>query len=33
VISPTGLDGLKALELADAAVQSMQTGMEVKVSI
>ena len=33
VISPTGLDGLKALELADAAVKSMQTGMEVKVSV
>jgi myo-inositol 2-dehydrogenase/D-chiro-inositol 1-dehydrogenase len=33
VISPSGLDGLKALELADAAVKSMQTGSEVKVSV
>jgi myo-inositol 2-dehydrogenase/D-chiro-inositol 1-dehydrogenase len=32
-ISPTGLDGLKALELADAAVKSVATGAEVKVSV
>ena len=33
VISPSGIDGLKALELADAAVKSMQTGTEIKVSV
>jgi myo-inositol 2-dehydrogenase/D-chiro-inositol 1-dehydrogenase len=33
VISPTGLDGLKALELADAAFASMKSGAEVKVSV
>jgi myo-inositol 2-dehydrogenase/D-chiro-inositol 1-dehydrogenase len=32
-ISPTGLDGLKALELSDAAVKSVATGAEVKVSV
>lgn len=32
-MSPSGLDGLKALELADAAVKSIQTGQEVKVSV
>ena len=32
-ISPTGLDGLKALELADAAVKSMQSKTEISVSI
>lgn len=32
-MSPSGLDGLKALELADAAVKSVQTGQEVKVSV
>jgi len=32
-MSPSGVDGLKALELADAAVKSMQTGQEVKVSV
>jgi myo-inositol 2-dehydrogenase/D-chiro-inositol 1-dehydrogenase len=32
-MSPSGIDGLKALELADAAVNSMQTGREVKVSV
>ena len=32
-ISPNGQDGLKALELADAAVQSMAAGKAIKVSI
>ena len=32
-ISPTGIDGLKALELADAAVKSMQTKAEIAVSV
>ena len=32
-ITPTGLDGLKALELADAAVKSMQSKTEISVSI
>lgn len=32
-MSPSGLDGLKALELADAAVKSTQTGQEIKVSV
>jgi myo-inositol 2-dehydrogenase/D-chiro-inositol 1-dehydrogenase len=32
-MSPSGTDGLKALELADSAVKSMQTGQEVKVSV
>jgi myo-inositol 2-dehydrogenase/D-chiro-inositol 1-dehydrogenase len=32
-ISPSGLDGLKALELADAAVKSMQAGSEIKVLV
>jgi len=32
-MSPSGIDGLKALELADAAVKSMQSGQDVKVSV
>ncbi len=32
-ISPTGIDGLKALELADAAVKSVQSGTEIKVLV
>lgn len=33
VISPSGIDGLKALELADACVKSMQNKAEVAVSV
>jgi myo-inositol 2-dehydrogenase/D-chiro-inositol 1-dehydrogenase len=32
-ITPSGADGLKALELADAAVSSMKSGTEVKLTI
>jgi myo-inositol 2-dehydrogenase / D-chiro-inositol 1-dehydrogenase len=32
-MSPSGVDGLKALELADAAVQSVTTGAAVSVSV